>query len=71
MFLFQNNFGTCLPHVFKLHLTPLSDFKLRFTPCKAKQPLRGMEFQEKEEKDDKDIGKLFRKHLKKKGVYQN
>ena len=31
-----------------------------------------MEFQEKEEeKDDKGVGKLYRKHLKKKGVYQN
>ena len=27
-------------------------FKFRFTPCKAKQPLQGMEYQEKEGQED-------------------
>ena len=30
-----------------------------FTPCKIEQPLQGMELQEKEENDKKDIGKLI------------
>ena len=29
-----------------------SFFKLGFTPCKAEQPLRGMELQEREEQKD-------------------
>ena len=37
-------------------------FHLGFTPCKAEQPLQGMELQEKAEiKDSKHTGKLFRK----------
>ena len=45
-------------------------FQMGFIPCKAEQPLQGMELQEKEEeKDEKDMGKLFRKNPKKKGVY--
>ena len=41
-------------------------FKLSFTPCKAEQPLRGMELQEKEEKDENHRGKLYRKNPRKK-----
>ena len=37
-------------------------FKLRFTPCKAEEPLRGMELQEKEAQK-KHIGNLLRKNL--------
>ena len=37
-----------------------------FTPCKAKQPLRGIELQEKEA--HKDTGNLFRKNLQLKDV---
>ena len=33
-------------------------FKLGFTPCKAKQPLRGMELQEKKHKKDYMIQKV-------------
>ena len=40
-----------------------------FNPWKAEQPLQGMELKEKEEKDEKHIGKLFRKNPKKKSVY--
>ena len=46
----------------RLHLFQLSDiilclnlkgfFKLGFSPCKAKQPLQGMEWQKKEAKKD-------------------
>ena len=36
-------------------------FYLRFTPCKAEQPLRGMELQEKDRKILKHTGNLFRK----------
>ena len=36
-------------------------FKLGFIPCKAEQPLQGMELQEKEAQND--IGNLFRKNL--------
>ena len=40
-------------------------FLLGFTPCKVEKPLRGLELQEKEEeKDAKDIGKLFRNSTK-------
>ena len=39
---------------------------LGFTPCKACQLLRCMELKEKEEKYQKDIGKLFRKSQKEK-----
>ena len=45
-------------------------FLLGFTPCKVEKPLRGLELQEKEEKDAKDIGKLFRNSTKKKFVYK-
>ena len=41
---------------------------LGFTSCKAKKPLQGMKLQEKEEKDEKHIGKLFIKNPKIKGV---
>ena len=35
-----------------------------FTPCKAEQPLRGMELQEKEaQKRSQHTGNLFRKNL--------
>ena len=40
-------------------------FLLRFTPCKAEQPLQCMELQGKEEKDEKQKGELFRKNTKK------
>ena len=33
-------------------------FKLGFTPCKAEQPLRGMELQEKKHKKDYRIQKI-------------
>ena len=43
-----------------------SFLQLALTPCKAKQPLRGLGLQEKEEeKDEKDTGKLFRKSITK------
>ena len=47
-------------------------FLLGFTPYKVEQSLQGMELQEKEEeKDGKDIGKLFRKSRKKKKMSIN
>ena len=63
---------------FAIHFATLCIFFLSFigergklTPCKAKQPLRGMELQEKHEEKDfkKHIRKLFRKNLKILGVY--
>ena len=43
-----------------------SFLQLAFTLCEAKQPLRGLGLQEKEEeKDEKDTGKLFRKSITK------
>ena len=33
-------------------------FKLGFTPCKAEQPLRGMELQEKKRKKDYRVQKI-------------
>ena len=41
-------------------------FKLGFIPCKAEQPLQGMELQEKEAQND--IGNLFGKNLQLKDV---
>ena len=41
--------------------------ELAFTPCKAEQPLRGMELQEKADRL-KHTGTLFRKNLQIKGV---
>ena len=42
----------------------MNDFLHFLHSCKAKQPLRGMDLQEKEEKkDEKHTGKLFRKNL--------
>ena len=35
--------------------------KIRFTPCKAEQPLRGMELQEKEQKRLKAYRKAVQK----------
>ena len=44
-------------------------FELRFTPCKAGQPLQGMELQEKKNtKILRHTGNLFRKNLQLKGV---
>ena len=43
-------------------------YLLGFIPCNAELTLRGMELQEKDEKDEKVIGKLIRKSPKKKGV---
>ena len=40
-----------------------------FTPCNIKQPLQGRELQEKEEKDEKHIAKLFKKNPKTLGAY--
>ena len=45
-------------------------FDLGFTPCKAEHSLRGLEIQEKDEKEDKAIGKLLTKSPEKKCVYQ-
>ena len=45
-------------------------FDLGFTPCKAEHSLWGLEIQEKEEKEDKAIGKLLTKSPEKKCVYQ-
>ena len=42
--------------------------KLGFSPCKAKQPLRGIEFKKKKHKKIKHTGNLFRKNLQLKGV---
>ena len=39
---------------------------MSFIPCKAEQPLQGMELQEKEEKDENHRGKLYRKNSRKK-----
>ena len=39
-------------------LATLLFLKLRFTPCKAKQPLRGMELKEKEAQKDKTPDKV-------------
>ena len=36
-------------------------FQMAFISWKIEQPLRGMDLQEKGEKDKMDIGKLFRK----------
>ena len=42
-----------------------------FSSKKAEQPLQSMELHKKEEeKYEKDMEKLIRKNLKKKGVYQ-
>ena len=38
--------------------------KIRFTPCKAEQPLRGMELQEKEQKRLKAYRKAVQKEPK-------
>ena len=44
-------------------------FKFGFTPCKAEQPLQGMELQEKEtQKKLQHTGNLFRKNLQLKDV---
>ena len=44
-------------------------FQLGFTPCKAEQPLQGMELQEKEaQKRLQRTGNLFRKNLHLKDV---
>ena len=37
--------------------------KLGFTPCKAEQPLRGMELEQKKHKRDYRIQRMFRKNL--------
>ena len=38
---------------------------MEFTSSNAEQPLRGMELQEKEEKDERHKGKLIRNYPKK------
>ena len=43
-------------------------FKLGFTPCKAEQPVQGMELQEKETQKNKHTGNLFKKNLQFKDV---
>ena len=43
--------------------------KLRFTQRKAEQPLNDMGLQEKEEKEETHVGKLFTKYPKIKGGY--
>ena len=40
----------------------------QITPCKAEQPLRGMELQEKVTQKDSNIQEMFRKNLKFKGA---
>ena len=51
----------CKPHTWRRFVL-FYYYNLGSTPCKAEQPLRGMELQEKEEeKDEKDTGKLTRK----------
>ena len=44
-------------------------FQLGSNPPKAKQPQKGLAFHEKEEKDEKYIGKLIRKNTKITGAY--
>ena len=46
-----------------------SFFWLGFNPYVAEQLLRGVEFQEKEEKDENHREELFRKNPRKKGAY--
>ena len=43
--------------------------KSGFTPCKAGEPLKGMELQEKERKDENRRRELFRKNPRKKCAY--
>ena len=45
------------------------DTLIRTLTCKTEQPLKGMKPQEKEERDEKHIGKLFRENPETKGVY--
>ena len=45
-------------------------FQLEFTTRKHEQSLQGKEFQEKEEKDEKHIEKLFRKNAKMTGAFE-
>ena len=47
-----------------LHFLHDTEHKLAFTPCKVEQPLQ----KKKEDKDEKHVGKLFRKIQKIKGV---
>ena len=42
--------------------------KLGFTPCLTEHSLKGMDLQEKEEKDKEHIGRLSRDNQKKKNV---
>ena len=52
-----------------LGLTDTDFFELGLTPCKAEQPLRGMELQEKKaQKRLQDTENLFRKNLQLKDV---
>ena len=43
-------------------------FPLGFTPCKAEQPLQGMELRKRSTKRLEHTGNLFRKNLQLKGV---
>ena len=43
-------------------------FQFGFFPCKAEQPLQGMELEEKETTRLQHIGNLFRKNLQLKDV---
>ena len=63
-------FKTCLEDKCLWKYFRINFFKLGFTPCKAEQPLQGMELKEKEkEKDENHIGELFIKNPKINCVY--
>ena len=54
---------------YSIFFFPFFFFKSGFTPCKAEQPLQGMELQEKEaRKRLQHTGNLFRKNLQLKDV---
>ena len=44
-------------------------YTLKLTPRKVEQPIRGIELQEKEEKDEKCIRRMVRKKTEIKGAY--
>ena len=55
--------------IIKFSITQKNFFKSGFPPPKAEQSLQVMKLQQKNEKDEKDIRKLFRKNPKRIGVY--
>ena len=58
----------CVIEHLRLDLEFLKFFLLEFTPCKAEQPLQGMELQEKEAQKYYCIQEMFRKNLQLKNV---